>query len=97
MLWFMPIIPAFGRLRQEDHKFKSQPELHSEACLERKKEKKKKTERPEKPVLVAAIDNQFPSFLIRKHFPLPFHAWLTGITLCFQMTHQMFSLGLPRA
>jgi hypothetical protein len=27
--WHMPVFPAFGKLRQEDHYAKSQPGLHS--------------------------------------------------------------------
>jgi hypothetical protein len=38
-----PVIPAFRRLRQEDCKFQSQPELHSMTLSQKSKKKKIKT------------------------------------------------------
>jgi hypothetical protein len=37
----MPVIPAFGRLRGEESRVHSQPELHSETLSQKKKKKVK--------------------------------------------------------
>jgi hypothetical protein len=37
----MLIIPALGRLRQEDWEFKASPELHSKTLSQKKKRKRK--------------------------------------------------------
>jgi hypothetical protein len=39
----MLIIPALGRLRQEDWEFKASPELHSKTLSQKKKERERIT------------------------------------------------------
>lgn len=33
--WCMPIVPGLRRIRQQDHKFESQPGLYSKTCLKK--------------------------------------------------------------
>jgi hypothetical protein len=39
--WHMPIIPALGRLKQEDHKFEASLGYIVRSCLKKKKNKRK--------------------------------------------------------